>query len=96
MLANASDPHLGGRDFDNILARHFVEEFKKKYNLDASTSKRAQIRLLAEVEKLKKQMSANSTVLPINIESFMNDVDVSGTMCRLEQRTGRLGMKFKS
>ena len=82
MLATASDPYLGGRDLDNILAQHFVEEFKKKYNLDASTNKRAQIRLLAEVEKLKKQMSANSTVLPLNIESFMKDTDVSASMCR--------------
>lgn len=82
MIATASDPYLGGRDFDNILAQHFVEEFKKKYNLDASSNKRASVRLLAEVEKLKKQMSANSTVLPLNIESFMKDVDVSGSMCR--------------
>lgn len=43
---------------------------------------RAFIRLLEEVEKLKKQMSANSTKLPINIECFMAERDVSGDMQR--------------
>lgn len=45
---------------------------------------RAFVRLLAEAEKLKKQMSANSTTLPLNIECFMNDKDVSGEMKRAD------------
>lgn len=43
---------------------------------------RAFLRLLQEVEKLKKQMSANSTRLPLNIECFMEERDVSGDMQR--------------
>lgn len=43
---------------------------------------RAYLRLLQEVEKLKKQMSANSTRLPLNIECFMEERDVSGDMQR--------------
>lgn len=82
MLACASDPNLGGRDFDVILADHFAEEFKAKYKIDAKTNPRAYVRLLGEVEKLKKQMSSNSTKLPINIECFMNDIDVHGDMKR--------------
>jgi len=84
VVATASDPHIGGRDFDAIIAKHFVEEFKKKYNIDAGTNNRAYIRLLAEVDKLKKQMSANSTKLPLHIECFMNDVDVSSSLCRAD------------
>lgn len=42
------------------------------------------VRLLAEVEKLKKQMSANSTVLPLSIECFMDDKDVQGQMKRAD------------
>lgn len=45
------------------------------------------MRLLAEVEKLKKQMSANSTTLPLNIECFMNDKDVSGEMKRIDMES---------
>lgn len=45
---------------------------------------RAFLRLLTEVEKLKKHMSANSTTLPLNIECFMNDKDVHGDMKRAD------------
>lgn len=45
---------------------------------------RAFLRLLQEVEKLKKQMSANSTRLPLNIECFMEERDVSGEMQRTQ------------
>lgn len=48
---------------------------------------RAFIRLLAEVEKLKKQMSANSTMLPLNIECFMDDKDVHGQMKRTDMES---------
>lgn len=82
MLATTFDPNLGGRDFDRIIADEFVEHFKKQYKVDASKNLKAYTKLLTEVEKLKKQMSANSTQLPINIECFMNDKDVSGRMNR--------------
>lgn len=84
MLATTFDRDLGGRDFDRIIAGQFVEHFKKTYKVDASTNKKAYTKLLTEVEKLKKQMSANSTNLPINIECFMDDKDVSGRMNRVE------------
>lgn len=45
---------------------------------------RAFLRLLQEVEKLKKQMSANSTRLPLNIECFMEERDVSGDLQRTQ------------
>lgn len=82
MLASAADSQLGGRDIDKILAEHFGNEFKTRYNIDVNTNPRAYLRLLAEVEKLKKQMSANSTNLPLNIECFMEEKDVHGEMKR--------------
>lgn len=98
MLACASDPNLGGRDFDVILADHFAEEFKAKYKIDAKSNPRAYVRLLGEVEKLKKQMSSNSTKLPINIECFMNDIDVSGDMKRedMEALSGHLFQRVEA
>ncbi|KAK2169050.1 hypothetical protein LSH36_12g03072 [Paralvinella palmiformis] len=82
VLATVADPNLGGRDFDMLLANHFAEEFKARYKVDAKTKPRAFIRLLAECEKLKKLMSANATDIPLNIECFMDDKDVSGKMNR--------------
>ena len=61
MLATACDPDIGGRNFDLRLAEHFNEGFKKTYKIDAKTNNRAMIRLMAESEKIKKLMSANST-----------------------------------
>jgi heat shock protein len=82
MLASASDPHLGGRDIDAILAEHFCSDFQSRYHIDPRNNPRAFLRLIAEVEKLKKQMSANSTKLPMNIECFMDDKDVHGDLKR--------------
>ncbi|XP_050521873.1 heat shock 70 kDa protein 4 [Daktulosphaira vitifoliae] len=84
MLASSFDAQLGGREFDYILADHFSKDFKSRYNIDPRTNSRAFLRLLAEVEKIKKQMSANSTKLPMNIECFMDDKDVHAGINRSE------------
>eukprot|EP00064_Thunnus_orientalis_P015379 superscaffoldBa00002840_g15431 len=80
ILASAFDSELGGKDFDDILVNHFCEEFGKKYKLDVKSKPRALVRLYQECEKLKKLMSANSSDLPLNIECFMNDIDVTGKL----------------
>ena len=83
MLAAASDL-VGGRDVDLLLAEQISKEFVQKYKIDPRTNKKAFIRLLTEIEKLKKQMSANSTKLPLNIECFMNDIDVQSSLQRCD------------
>uniref|UniRef100_A0A671PJI8 Heat shock 70 kDa protein 4-like n=1 Tax=Sinocyclocheilus anshuiensis TaxID=1608454 RepID=A0A671PJI8_9TELE len=83
VLGSAFDPELGGKDFDEVLVKYFCEEFAQKYKLDVRSKPRALVRLYQECEKLKKLMSANSSDLPLNIECFMNDIDVSGTLNRL-------------
>ncbi|XP_038945081.1 heat shock protein 105 kDa isoform X1 [Rattus norvegicus] len=82
VLGTAFDPFLGGKNFDEKLVEHFCAEFKTKYKLDAKSKIRALLRLHQECEKLKKLMSSNSTDLPLNIECFMNDKDVSAKMNR--------------
>ncbi|XP_044002348.1 heat shock 70 kDa protein 4 isoform X2 [Aphidius gifuensis] len=82
MLATGHDSNLGGRDIDIILANYFCKDFQARYKIDAHSNPRAYLRLLAEVEKIKKQMSANSTKLPLNIECFMEEKDVHGDMKR--------------
>ncbi|XP_056430906.1 heat shock 70 kDa protein 4 isoform X2 [Hyla sarda] len=82
VLATAFDPYVGGRKFDDVLVQYFCEEFGKKYKLDIKSKIRPVLRLAQECEKLKKLMSANASELPLNIECFMNDIDVSGSMNR--------------
>ncbi|XP_043077133.1 heat shock 70 kDa protein 4a [Puntigrus tetrazona] len=82
VLGSAFDPELGGKDFDEVLVKYFCEEFAQKYKLDVRSKPRALVRLYQECEKLKKLMSANSSDLPLNIECFMNDIDVSSHLNR--------------
>ena len=82
VLATSCDQNVGGRDFDEALAKHFAEEFRGKYKLDAESKPKPFIRLLQECEKLKKLMSANTQTIPLNIECFMDDKDVQGRMNR--------------
>ncbi|KAK3524482.1 hypothetical protein QTP70_029289 [Hemibagrus guttatus] len=82
VLASAFDTGLGGKDFDEILVQYFCNDFAQKYKLDVRSKPRALVRLYQECEKLKKLMSANSSDLPLNIECFMNDIDVSSKLNR--------------
>jgi len=82
VLATSYDPDLGGADFDRLIADHFAEEFLTRYRVNAQANPRAYLRLLSECERLKKLMSANSQEIPLNIECFIDDKDVTGKMCR--------------
>merc|ERR1719354_1211537 len=84
VLSTAWDESLGGREFDNRLRDYFCEEFLKKHREDARTNKRAWIRLGTEVEKIKKQLGMNTINLPLNIECFMDDKDVSAVVNRAQ------------
>ena len=59
--------NCGGRMFDKVLVKYFAEEFKSKTKLDPLSKPKAVLKLETEVEKIKKQMSANTNKLPLNI-----------------------------
>ncbi|OXA55020.1 97 kDa heat shock protein [Folsomia candida] len=87
ILTSDSSPSIGGRDFDSLLAHHFCTEFQNKYKIQPETNRRSYARLLTELEKVKKSMSSNAGVLPLKIESLLDDRDVSGKICRAEFET---------
>ena len=72
----------GGRNFDEEMCKHFAEEFSQRFKMNVFENKKATLKLLTECVKLKKLMAANTNRLPINIECFMDDKDVSGHMDR--------------
>jgi len=84
MQSCAYDRACSGRAFNEVLAKKFAEDFKAKYKVDAFTNIKAMLKLISESEKLKKQMSANTNKMPLNIECFMEDKDVSGSVDRTE------------
>ncbi|WP_253301064.1 molecular chaperone DnaK [Spiroplasma endosymbiont of Phyllotreta cruciferae] len=58
VLSTAGDNHLGGDDFDDVIIKWMVEEFKKDNNIDLKTDKMAMQRLKEEAEKAKKNLSS--------------------------------------
>lgn len=83
ILAHNVDRHLGGREFDEMLTQHLVQYIKTKYKMDPTTEFKPMIKLRRESERIKVTLSANVKV-PFNLEYFMNDKDVNGTIDRPE------------
>ncbi|KAG6005864.1 Heat shock protein hsp88 [Claviceps maximensis] len=81
--STAWDRNFGGRDFDRALVEHLAKEFKGKFKVDIYSHGRAMARTLAAAEKTKKILSANQQST-VNIESVMNDIDVSALITRQE------------
>lgn len=66
ILAAESEP-IGGRDFDKLLANHFVKEHKLKL------TPKSYLKLVFACEKLKKNLSATANEIPINVESLISE-----------------------
>lgn len=81
VVATSGDTHLGGEDFDQKIAEHFVKVFKKKYGKDIKSDVRAMQKLKGEVEKAKRDLS---TVLQskIQIENIIDGIDFEETITR--------------
>lgn len=58
VLATNGDTHLGGDDFDNVIANWMVEQFKKDNGIDLRQDKLAMQRIKDAAEKAKKDLSS--------------------------------------
>ncbi|XP_047341302.1 heat shock cognate 70 kDa protein-like [Impatiens glandulifera] len=79
--AIAGDNHLGGKDFDNRMVNHFVQEFKLKKNKDISGNPRVLSRLRMACERTKKILSYTLETT-IEIDSLLNGVDFNFNLTR--------------
>jgi len=61
VLSTNGDTHLGGDDFDNVITKWMIDEFKKAEGVDLSTDKMALQRLKEAAEKAKKELSSATT-----------------------------------
>lgn len=78
---NSFDEHFGGREFDAVIVDKLAAEFKEKFKIDVFSNKKALLRLRVAAERCKKVLSANPQA-PVNIESIMDDRDVSAMVTR--------------
>lgn len=83
ILAAGYDRNLGGRDFDDLIVSHFLEEIKQKHKMDVSTNPKSLKRLRDACEKVKNIFTTNPETV-LSVESLMNDVDVRSKYTREE------------
>ncbi|CAI8612816.1 unnamed protein product [Vicia faba] len=77
----AGDMHLRGKDFDNIMVNHFVQEFKRKNKKAISGNHMALRRLRTASERAKKTLS-RTTQTTIEIDSMFEGIDFYTTITR--------------
>ena len=96
--AVAGDPHLGGKDFDNRLVNHFVQEFKRKkkkgryhsnihpfYMINNSadlTSNARAVRRLHTACERAKRTLSSATQTSIEIDSLFEGIDFYTSLTR--------------
>ncbi|CAF3936007.1 unnamed protein product, partial [Rotaria sp. Silwood1] len=88
---NLDDPHLGGKDFDNRMVAHFIQEFERKYAKDLRENKRAIQRLHIACEQAKCTLSSASQA-PIILDSLYEGIGFYSTITQAL----RDGKMFKS
>ena len=61
-------------DFDNILMKYFIDEFKRKHKADLSENKRSLRRLKTACERAKRTLSSSATA-SVELESLYEGID---------------------
>ena len=79
--ATAGDTHLGGEDFDNIMMKYFIDEFKRKHKHDLSDNKRSLRRLKTACERAKRSLSSSNTA-SLELESIYEGIDFFTSITR--------------
>jgi len=79
--ATSGNTHLGGEDFDNLLVKHFIQEFKQKHKLDISENKRSIRRLRTACERAKRTLSSGNTA-SIEVDSLFEGIDFFTSITR--------------
>lgn len=79
--STAGETQLGGQDFDNRLVDHFLNEFKRKYKLDASENPKSIRRLRTACERAKRELSSAMTS-SIEVDAFYQGIDFMSQISR--------------
>jgi heat shock 70kDa protein 1/2/6/8 len=81
VCAQAGDSHLGGKDFDDKLVGHCIDDFKRRHLKDVSDNKEAVQRLRIECEWAKCKLSSATEAL-VKIDSLHEGINYSITIKR--------------
>ena len=92
VLATSGDNHLGGDDFDERLADHLADEFKRTEKIDLRHDKAAMLRVREAAEKAKRELSgqmSTQVTLPFLTQDANgpHHLDVTVTRAQFEGMT---------
>ncbi|MDX8336458.1 molecular chaperone DnaK [Candidatus Cetobacterium colombiensis] len=75
VISTSGNNHLGGDNFDDVVIKYLVEEFKKENGIDLANDKMAYQRLKDAAEKAKKELS---TLMEAHISLPFITMDATG------------------
>jgi heat shock protein 1/8 len=84
--ATAGDTHLGGEDFDNVLVKYFISEFKKQSGFDITKNVKSVSRLKKECERIKRVLSGAKNAT-LNIDALYKGEDFVCSLTRTKFET---------
>ena len=83
VIAINGDNHLGGEDFNNLLADFVINEFYESSGIDIKNNKKAISRIMKHIEDAKIDLSTLKEVI-IDIDGIYEEEDLNLTITRAE------------
>lgn len=78
ILGSDGNHELGGKDWDDCIARYLVQEFNEKYGIDLSEDEEMVASLLVTAENVKRQLTAkDEVVVPIIYKDIKGQVTIT-------------------
>ncbi|KKG49173.1 Hsp70 family protein [Methanosarcina mazei] len=78
ILGSDGNHELGGKDWDDCIARYLVAEFQERYGIDLSEDREMVASLLVTAENVKRQLTAKDTVkVPITYQSIKANIEIT-------------------
>lgn len=78
ILGSDGDHELGGKDWDDCIARYLASEFSEKYGQDISNDPEMVASLLVSAENVKKQLTQKDIVsVPIRYKDIKGSIDIT-------------------
>lgn len=78
IIGSDGDHELGGKDWDDCIARYLASEFAEKYGIDVSDDPEMVAKLLVIAENVKKQLTSKDVVsVPIKYGDTCGTVEIS-------------------
>ncbi len=81
ILGSDGNHELGGKDWDDCIARYLVQQFNEKYDVDLGEDPEMVASLLVTAENVKKQLTSKDEItVPIIYKDIRGSIDMSESL----------------